>query len=170
MHSKDINKTKNISKMKAIHCFHKCMVGGALVQAHKEVECSPIFHSQPSLHQKAASVLSQWCCNWPELPTSLSTDLQTKHSCITYNTVSNQTFGKSVYEPLFGTKANSASPFCMNRKCHSPSSLSLHNTNASLKTQLDMTNPHLYWYQLQKRHTITLQFNQSTAKKKTLLP
>jgi hypothetical protein len=84
--------------------------GGTLVQAHKEVECSPIFHSQPSLPQKAASVLSQRCCNSPELPTSLSTEQKTKYSCITYNTVSNQTFGKSVHEPLLGTKANSAQP------------------------------------------------------------
>lgn len=106
MHSKGINKTKNISKMKAIHSFHKCMVGGETsVQTYKEAECSPIFHSQPSLPQKAASVLSQWCCNWPELPTSLSTDLQTKHSCITYNTVSKITFGKSVHKPLVGHKS-----------------------------------------------------------------
>jgi len=149
------------------------MVGGGtgtLVQAHKEVECSPIFHSQPSLLQKAASVLSQWCCNWPELPTSLSTDLQTKYSWITYNTVSKQTFRKSVHEPLLGTKANSAQPIFYQQNI-SQSQFSLSSEYQCFI--LDMArhdNPTPFIDKSYRKDTITLQFNQSTIKQKTLLP
>lgn len=135
MHSKGINKTKYISKMKAIHSFHKCMVGGEPWFKHtKRLNAHPFsihslhcpkkqlqfFHSDAVTGQNSQHLYQQiYKQNTAALSTTQSA---TKHSVNQY------------MSHCWAQKQTLHSPSCFNRTFHSPSSLSLQSTNAALKT------------------------------------